>query len=90
MACYGSIENGESSNLLGSHSEYSGNGKQNNSYQLPPRNNFYRYPLETLLSVIDEDPNEGKINLNYYHSKSHNIWKTVLDTVPFFFCFLFI
>ena len=41
---------------------------------LSPRNNFYRYPLVTLLSVIDEDPNEGDYeDLDFVKYKDANL-----------------
>lgn len=59
-SCYGSIEANESTSLL---EEGSKSADSNSRRRLSfANNNFYRYPIQTLLSVIDEDPCEDDLD----------------------------
>ena len=63
MSSYGSIGDcgsGSGSILPGGRPGYNSKGQSNND-------NFYRYPaVVTLLSVIDEDPNESDFEVSWY------------------------
>lgn len=59
-SCYGSIEANENTSLL---EQGKVDPSQNQRRRLSfANNNFYRYPLQTLLSVIDEDPSESDLD----------------------------